>query len=179
MADDETPAALPVFAFRCLNCGSLEPSDLAGEAAVPLTCPTCKAGVRWFLNTVGQPQAEFQPQNWQTLWALSDAELAPLLEQYGITRDQIVEHVPFRTIQTRGPDVTETVTHLGEPGDCDVCRVNRDGTTEHEAGKTETVTVPTWVFEHRPLAAPTTPVPGKIIERTATEAVGTKDKARA
>lgn len=83
-------------AFRCRNCNSLEPAELAGERDVPIKCPTCGAGVTWTIDAGGNPIRTENPENWIVLADLSDDELEEVTDFHGEV--EVERHVPFYNV---------------------------------------------------------------------------------
>ena len=78
------------YAFRCLNCNSLEESVHAGERAVPAKCRTCGAGVSYSPDGI----KSYHPENWVVLADLDGDGLDEVLDYHKITEDDIELHVP-------------------------------------------------------------------------------------
>lgn len=64
------------YAFKCKNCGALEPAGNAGEREKPRACHVCGAGVKYSVNEsgTGVTQAD-DPGNWIVLADATDKEL--------------------------------------------------------------------------------------------------------
>ena len=88
-------------AFRCKNCGRLEPAEHAGERSVPCACSVCGCGVS-FDQRSGLPK--FDPENWEVLAEATPERLADL----GLTEVAKHEHdgkgdvPPRQTIAVHG-----------------------------------------------------------------------------
>jgi hypothetical protein len=78
------------YAFRCLNCNSLEESAHAGERAVPAKCRTCGAGVSYSSDGI----KTYHPENWVVLADLPEDELQPILEYHALDVAEVEAHVP-------------------------------------------------------------------------------------
>lgn len=73
-------------AFRCCNCGHLEPVGHAGECAVPVSCSVCSAGTTF----TPRGQRIDDASNWEML-----ADATPeRLTELGLTADDVERHEP-------------------------------------------------------------------------------------
>ncbi len=114
------------YAFRCKNCGHLEPAAHAGECALPHACSVCGAGVTFgpekkkveellqgfadktpaetaeaLMKLMANPDKKAQPDNWEVLHDAQDARLTEL----GLTRADVVKHTPAPPSGNRPPQV--------------------------------------------------------------------------
>lgn len=72
------------YAFKCRNCGTLEPPEVAGELEHPAACHICGHGVR-FDQFTGLRSLE--PDNWIVLADLEGADLEAFNEFHRLDPD--------------------------------------------------------------------------------------------
>jgi hypothetical protein len=85
------------YAFKCRNCGTLEPPDAAGELEVPAKCHICGKGAHYDTDTGVRV---LDPDNWITLADLEGKELDDLHEfhKFDPKLHKIVKHTPAKPV---------------------------------------------------------------------------------
>lgn len=85
------------YAFKCRNCGTLEPPGAAGELDRPAKCHVCGKGAHFDPETGVRA---LDPENWIVLSELDDAAMADLQEFHQFDPDlhKIVAHAPFAAV---------------------------------------------------------------------------------
>lgn len=73
-------------AFRCKNCGHLEPCSSAGDCPCPAACQCCGYGISFTPRGI----KKMDPDNWEILADCDEARLKEL----GLTKDQVAKHNP-------------------------------------------------------------------------------------
>lgn len=84
---------MPKFAFRCRNCGALEPPEAAGERELPGACHICGHGVRFDPLTGVK---SYDATNWDVLTELPPAERDRLLKFHRLEAAAFVKPRPTK-----------------------------------------------------------------------------------
>ena len=87
-----------MYAFRCMNCGALEPAEAAGDNPLPGACHICGHGVRFDPLTGAK---SYVPENWDVLAELSAGRRAEILKFHRLDESAIAK--------PRKPQVAEEV----------------------------------------------------------------------
>lgn len=91
---------MPKFAFRCRNCGALEPPEAAGENSTPGACHVCGHGVRFDELTGAK---SYDRDNWQVLTELPPGERDKLLKFHRLEASDLVKPRPAKKAEEAQP----------------------------------------------------------------------------